>query len=172
MLGQPLLGAFSATFKQRLEEMAGNSRVFSAAVSTGINSLVNLTLYPLLLFLFGVKSRGISLFTNEGNLMIFFGIVAAIVEGIYRFKDEFVSSTETEQPRYGAAFYGWILSLIATPMLTVLRSALVIVPTRPRATMPGAVLTDGAIYSDDVRERYRRYGMVKSHGRKGELLSG
>jgi hypothetical protein len=26
--------------------------------------------------------------------------------------------------------------------------------------MPGAVLTDGKIYSDDVRERYRRYGMI------------
>ncbi len=160
MLGQPILGAFSANFKRQLEEIAGDSRVFSAAVSTGINSLINLTLYPLLLFLFGVKSRGISLFTNEGNLMIFLGIVVAIGEGIYRFKDEFVSRSEDEQPRYGAAFYGWILSLIATPMLSVLRAALVVVPNRPRATVPGAVLTDGTIYSDDLRERYRRYGMV------------
>ena len=26
--------------------------------------------------------------------------------------------------------------------------------------MPGAVQTDGAVYSDDIKERYRRYGMV------------
>ena len=26
--------------------------------------------------------------------------------------------------------------------------------------MPGAVLTDGPIYQEDVRERYRRYGML------------
>lgn len=160
MLSQPLLGAFSAKFKSQLEEMAGNTSIFSAAVSTGINSLVNLTLYPLVLFLIGVKWRGISLFTNEGNLMIFFGIVVAIVEGIYRFKDEFISTAETEQSRYGAAFYGWIASLIATPLLTVLRSVLVVAPSAQRTTMPGAVQTDGAIYADDIKERYRRYGMV------------
>lgn len=172
MLGQPILGAFSATFKRRLEEMAGNTRTFSAAISTGINSLVNLTLYPLVLFLIGVKWRGISLFTSEGNLMIFLGIVAAIGEGMYRFKDELISSDDGEQPRagkhpasgdmtcYGAAFYGWIASLFATPLLMLLRPALVVEPSVPRTTLPGAVQTDGEIYADDVRERYRRYGMV------------
>lgn len=158
MLLQPLLGAFSAKFKARLEEMAGNTPVFSAAVSTGINSLINLTLYPLILFLIGVKGQSANLFTNEGNLMIFLGIVIAISEGIYRFKDEF--SSTVEQPRYGAAFYGWIPSLLATPLLSGLRSALVVTRTEARTTMPGAVLTGGTLYSDDVRERYRRYGMV------------
>ena len=158
MLGQPILGAFSAGFKMRLEEMAGNTSVFSAAVSTGINSLVNLTLYPLILFFIGLQGQSANLFTSEGNLMIFFGIVYAISEGIYRFKDEF-SSTE-EQSRYGAAFYGWFISLIATPLLIGLRSALIATPTAQRTTMPGAVEMDGAIYSDDIKERYRRYGMV------------
>jgi len=160
VLSQPLLGAFSATFKRRLEEMAGNTRIFSAAISTGINSLVNLTLYPLVLFLIGVQWRGISLFSSEGNLMIFLGIVAAIGEGMYRFKDELISSDDGEQPRYGAAFYGWIASLFATPLLALLRPTLVVEPNVPRTTLPGAVLTDGEIYADDVRERYRRYGMV------------
>jgi NAD-dependent dihydropyrimidine dehydrogenase PreA subunit len=158
MLGQPLLGAFSAKFKARLEEMAGSPLIFSSAVSTGINSLINLTLYPLILFFIGVKGQSANLFTSEGNLMIFLGIIIAISEGIYRFKDEFNSTVE--QPRYGAAFYGWFPSLIATPLLIGLRSALVGQRKEERTTMPGAVLTDGKIYSDDVRERYRRYGMI------------
>ena len=158
MLMQPLLGAFSAKFKARLEEMAGNSTVFSAAVSTSINSLINITLYPLVLFLIGVRGENASIFTSEGNLMIFLGIVIAIAEGIYRFKDEFGSVVE--QPRYGAAFYGWIPSLVATPILSGLRSALVVTPKEGRMTVPGSVDPGGVIYADDVRERYRRYGMV------------
>ena len=158
LLLQPLLGAFSAGFKVRLEEMAGSSRVFSAAVSTGINALINITLYPLALFLIGVGGESANLFTSEGNLMIFLGIVIAIAEGIYRFKDELNSTVD--EPRYGAAFYGWCLSLVATPVLIGLRSALVVTPTQARITVPGSVDTGGAVYSDDVRERYRRYGMV------------
>ena len=158
MLMQPVLGAFSAKFKARLEEMAGNSRVFSAAVSTGINSLINITLYPLVLFLIGIRGQSEGIFTSQGNLMIFLGIVVAIVEGIYRFKDEF--SSTVEQPRYGAAFYGWFPSLVATPLLSGLRSALVVPTNEARTTVPGSVDTGGALYGDDVRERYRRYGMV------------
>lgn len=161
MLGQPLLGAFSAKFKARLEEMAGNTRVFSAAVSTGINSLINLTLYPLLLFFIGMQSGSVSsFFTPEGNLMIFLGIVIAIAEGAYRFKDEITSTPDGTQSRYGAAFYGWFPSLFATPLLKGLQPALVTSPESPRTTMPGAVQTEGEIYSDDTKERYRRYGMV------------
>ena len=158
MLGQPILGAFSAKFKTRLEEMAGNSRVFSAAVSTGINSLINLTLYPLILFFVGFQGQTPDLFSSRGNLMIFLGIVIAITEGIYRFKDEF--SLTSEQPRYGAAFYGWIMSLVATPLLIGARPALVSTLPAQRTTVPGAVDVDGAIYADDIKERYRRYGMV------------
>ena len=158
MLGQPILGAFSAKFKTQLEEMAGNSLVFSAAVSTGINSLINLTLYPLILFFIGFQGQNPDLFSSKGNLMIFLGIVIAITEGIYRFKDEFRSTSE--QPRYGAAFYGWIASLVATPLLIGLRSALVVTPGAQRTTVPGAVNVDGAIYADDIKERYRRYGMI------------
>ena len=158
MLGQPILGAFSANFKTRLEEMAGNPRVFSAAVSTGINSLINLTLYPLILFFIGFQGQTPDLFSSKGNLMIFLGIVIAITEGIYRFKDE-LSST-SEQPRYGAAFYGWILSLVATPLLIGARSALVTALPAQRTTVPGAVDVEGTIYADDIKERYRRYGMI------------
>ncbi len=158
MLGQPILGAFSASFKTRLEEMAGSPRVFSAAVSTGINSLINLTLYPLILFFIGFRGQTPDLFSSTGNLMIFLGIVIAITEGIYRFKDEFGSTSE--QPRYGAAFYGWIMSLVATPLLIGARSALVTALPAQRTTAPGAVDIDGAIYADDTKERYRRYGMV------------
>ena len=135
MLMQPILGAFSAKFKARLEEMAGNSTVFSAAISTGINSLINITLYPLVFFLIGVRGENAGIFSSEVNLMIFLGIVIAIAEGIYRFKDEFNSTAD--QPRYGAAFYGWIPSLVATPMLIGLRSALVVTPTEGRMTVPG-----------------------------------
>ena len=158
MLGQPILGAFSAKFKIQLEEMAGNARVFSSAVSTGINSLVNLTLYPLILFFIGFGGQEADLFSSRGNLMIFLGIVIAVTEGIYRFKDEFGSTAD--QPRYGASFYGWLMSLVATPLLIGARSALVAESTAQRTTVPGAVAVDGAIYTDDIKERYRRYGMI------------
>ena len=158
MLMQPILGAFSAKFKARLEEMAGNPSVFSAAVSTGINSLINITLYPLVLFFIGIRGQSDGIFTSQGNLMIFLGIIIAITEGVYRFKDEFNSTVE--QPRYGAAFYGWFPSLIATPLLIGLRSALVVTPKEERITNPGSVDTGGTLYADDVRERYRRYGMI------------
>ncbi len=158
MLGQPILGAFSAKFKIQLEEMAGNARVFSSAVSTGINSLVNLTLYPLILFFIGFGGQEADLFSSRGNLMIFLGIVIAVTEGIYRFKDEFGSTAD--QPRYGASFYGWLMSLVATPLLIGARSALVAESAAQRTTVPGAVAVDGAIYTDDIKERYRRYGMI------------
>ena len=158
MLGQPILGAFSAKFKTQLEEMAGNTRIFSSAVSTGINSLINITLYPLILFFIGFRGQDVDLFSSRGNLMIFLGIIIAVTEGIYRFKDEF--STTAEQPRYGAAFYGWIMSLVATPLLIGARSALITDPPAQRTTVPGAVDVEGAIYADDIKERYRRYGMI------------
>lgn len=160
MLGQPILGAFSSKFKTELEDMAGNSLVFSSAVSTGINSLINLILYPLALFSIGYMQGSGSLFSPSGNLMIFLGVLAAIVEGAFRFRDELTTTPDDEQARYGASIYGWFPSLIATPLLKGLRSALVNTPADPRSTMPGAVETEGAIFSDDITERYRRYGMV------------
>jgi NAD-dependent dihydropyrimidine dehydrogenase PreA subunit len=160
MLGQPILGAFSASFKSQLEEMAGNPRVFSAAVSTGINSLINLILYPLVLFFIRTKGDIANLFTPAGNLMIFLGITIAIAEGMFRFKAELTSTPDDEQARYGASFYGWIPSLFATPVLKAMRSVLVNDPAAQRTTMPGAVQTDGSIFFDDIKERYRRYGMV------------
>lgn len=160
MLGQPLLGAFSSKFKTELEDMAGNPLVFSSAISTGINSLINLILYPLILFFIGYMQGSGSYFSPSGNLMIFLGVIAAIVEGAFRFRDELTTTPDAEQARYGASFYGLFPSLIATPLLKGLRSVLVKTPFDPRKTMPGAVQTEGAIYSDDITERYRRYGMV------------
>lgn len=160
MLGQPLLGAFSAKFKTELEGMAGKPWVFSSAISTGINSLINLILYPLVLFFIGMQQGGFGLFSSQGNLMLFLGIVIAIAEGVFRFRDELTTTPDAEEARYGASFYGWFPSLIATPLLKGLRSALVKAPAEPRTTMPGAVQTEGTIYSDDITERYRRYGMV------------
>ena len=136
MLSQPLLGAFSAKFKTELEDMAGNSRVFSSAISTGINSLINLILYPLVFFFIGYMQGSVKLFSPTGNLMIFLGVIIAIAEGTFRFRDELTTSPDDEQSRYGASFYGWFPSLIATPLLKGLRSALVKTPIDPRTTMP------------------------------------
>ncbi len=161
MLSQLVLGAFDAKFKRDLEEMAQNPIVFSAAISTGINSLINLTLYPLLLFLlFSGGNIESALFTGRGNFAIFLGVIWAILEGLYRFRDDLTTTDREEPSRYGASIYGWIPSLIARVFLSALRPVLVTEPTAPRSTMPGAVLTDGPIYQEDTRERYRRYGML------------
>jgi len=160
MLSQPILGAFSAKFKQDLEETAANPVVFSAAISTGINSLINLTLYPLLFFFIAVKLWNVSLFSGSANLAIFLGVVLAIGEGIFRFKDELVSTPDDTPPRFGAALYGWIPSLVVQFLWSSLKGAVATKLSKPRSTLPGAVLTDGPIYEEDYRERYRRYGMV------------
>ena len=161
MFSQLVLGAFDAKFKRELEEMAQNPIIFSAAVSTGINSLINLTLYPLVLFLlFSGGNIESALFTGKGNFAIFLGVVLAILEGLYRFRDDLTTTDTEESSRYGASIYGWIPSLIARVLLPVLRPVIAIKPASPRSTMPGAVLTDGPIYQEDVRERYRRYGML------------
>ena len=160
MLSQPILGAFSARFKAQLEEMAGSSWIFSSAVSTGINSLINLILYPLVLFFFGMQRGDVTLFSSSGNLMIFIGMVIAIAEGIFRFRNELTSPPDETQSCYGASFYGWLPSLFATPLLKAMRSTITHGPEVPRVTNPGAVQTDGEIYSNDIKERYRRYGMV------------
>ena len=157
MVAQPILGAFSARFKNELEEMAGNATIFSAAISTGINSFINLILYPTLLFLLAVRG---DFFASKGNGFILLGIVIAIAEGIVRFRDVLVATENDEKPRYGAALYGWIPSLVTYPLLSALRKGIAVEQTAPRTTVPGAVLTDGPIYTDDVRERYRRYGMI------------
>jgi ferredoxin len=160
MISQPVLGAFSAKFKNELEDMASNPKIFNAAISTGINSLINLIAYPLIFFFIAVKMWGIDLFSGGGNLAILLGITLAIGEGIFRFKDELTVLESDEKPRYGAAWYGWIPSLIGAPLLSILRKGIALDPGQPRSTVPGAVLTDGPIYTDDIRERYRRYGMA------------
>ena len=104
----------------------------------------------------------VGLFTPSGNLMIFLGIVIGIIEGMIRFKSELTSTGDVEDARYGASIYGWFASLVATPLLIGLRSTLVNDDVGLRKTMPGAVETEGAIYSDDIKERYRRYGMVNN----------
>ena len=168
MISQPVLGAFDAKFKNELEEIVNNPKIFSAAISTGINSLINLMLYPLLFFVIAIKVWNINLFSSGGNFAIFLGIGLAVVEGIYRFKEELTTTMSDEQPRYGAALYGWLPSLLARILLSAARTAVSIEPDAPRSTLPGAVLTDGPIYQEDVRERYRRYGMVNRADEKAD----
>ena len=160
MFSQPLLGALSAKFKSDLEKLASNPKVFSASVSTGINSLINLAIYPLALFIVGATIWGIDLFTSRGNLFILLGVALAIGEGMYRFKDVLVATASEDEPWYGAAWYGWLPSFIASPLLSWLRPVISVEPDAPRSSLPGAVLTDGNIYAEDTRERYRRYGML------------
>ena len=159
-LMQPLLGSFSAKFKNELEQMVDNPVIFSAAVSTGINCLINLALYPLVLFLLAVRGQSLSLFSGEGNFFILLGVAIAVGEGLYRFREDLVATNDGDRSQYSAAIYGWVPSVIAYMILTALRSVIVLHPSRPRSSVPGAVLTDGPIYSDDLRERYRRYGML------------
>lgn len=160
MFSQPWLGALSARFKSDLEELASDAKVFSASVSTGINSLINLAVYPLAFFMIGAAVWGVDLFTSRGNLFILLGVALAIGEGMFRFKDVLVATESEEEPRYGAAWYGWLPSLIATPLLSWLRPVIAVEPDAPRSSLPGAVLADGHIYAEDTRERYRRYGMM------------
>ena len=65
------------------------------------------------------------------------GVALAIGEGMFRFKDVLVATESEEEPQYGAAWYGWLPSLIATPLLSWLRPVIAVEPDAPRTSLPG-----------------------------------
>jgi len=63
---QPILGALPNQVKKDLEATVGNRIVFSAAAATGLNILVNLFGYPVLLMLVAIGLNGVDVVFSLG----------------------------------------------------------------------------------------------------------
>ncbi len=148
-LASPLLGAMSNSAKRKLERMAGNRRVFSSEVATGLNVVLNFALYPCL----AVVGSGQSLFSSGVNSPIALAALLASIETVFRLRDGFKALPVTEM-RFGSALYGAPLTWLF--MLLLLRRREFVAPSRLLASFEGYY---GGCFDTKV-ERLRRYGRI------------
>jgi hypothetical protein len=151
---QPIFGALPDSTKQALEQAIGDRRFFHSATATGLNVLLNLLLYPTLLFALYVTALGGEVFSQEGNKFIFLGLTLATIETVVRLRELFFQGVPTHQATFRGAFYGLLLAPFVAPFLGA--------AGRARAPEKGKVAVEG-YYSqefDEKTERARRYGEV------------
>jgi ferredoxin len=148
---QPLLGALPYKQKRAIEQAIADRRFFTASGATGLNALHNFIIYPIVLIVIGVLGLDRSVFSNHLNYLIFLGVALASIETVWRMREGF-QGRPTEQVVYRAAFYGFPLGPLASPVVRV-------VETRQQQ---GSVGQDGftdARFGEKL-ERERRYGEV------------
>jgi hypothetical protein len=151
LLAQPLLGALPHDAKQKLESVM-QSPFFTAAGSTGLNILLNGLLYPLVCMGFAAILHGPDiLFSQQINLYLFSGVLAAAAEGAFRLREGIFRVKPAEEMVFPASIYGVPLKLFLQPIFAkqgVLRD----VP----------IPVDGFYSKGFVEklERERRYGNV------------
>ena len=147
----PVLGALPHATKKRLEEAAGDRAVFSAAGATAMNVLVNFFLYPALLGVVGALLMHRQVFSLKFDPLIFWGVVIAAAETMWRLRDGLFGGVPTEDMTLGPAFYGPLLLPLAVPLARTSR-------TRDSGTIAFDGFYDGQF--DEKRDRQRRYGEV------------
>jgi len=111
---QPILGALPNQVKKDLEVTVGNRIVFSAAAATGLNILLNLFGYPVLLMLVAIGLNGVDVvFSQKINGFILLGIFIGFLEGFYRIKEGILRARPVEEMVLRGSFYGGPLSVLA-----------------------------------------------------------
>ncbi len=147
----PGLGALTDRVKRSIEEGYGDTRFFSAQMSTALNVFQNFLLYPVLFYFIGVM-RGVQPYTEGDRGFIFLGIAVAVVETCWRLRDSLFGGMSVAEGRLGSAFYGAPLGLLAMPLVGKLRSG----------EVSGVVPVEGFFTPEfeHKRERERRYGEV------------
>jgi hypothetical protein len=148
---QPILGALPNALKKELENAVQNPVIFSRAGATGLNILLNMILYPLILVGAGAVLSGPAvLFSQAINLYILPGIVLAVVEGLYRLKDGIFRARPASEMVLAGAVYGPVVALMLRPLLA----------TRAGILRDLPVPVDGFYAKGFVEklERERRYG--------------
>jgi len=151
ILGQPLLGALPHSQKKTIETAVGDGRIFTAAGSTGVNTLHNMILYPALVVAASAATGGPSVFSKGLGGMISLGMAIAIGEAAWRMREGF-KAMPVDQIKYRMAFYG--LPLAAIGAFFVRRLA--------RTEETGTIAIEGFHGGtfEDKLERERRYGEV------------
>jgi hypothetical protein len=116
---QPVLGALSHYVKVDVERAVGNPSYFTAPMATGLNILLNLLAYPVLLMLLAVGWDGVDvLFSQRINGFILLGFLLGFAEGVYRLKEGIFQARPPEGMIFRGSFYGFPLSGIVRPLLT------------------------------------------------------
>ena len=114
LLMQPILGALPNQVKKDLEATVGNRIVFSAAAATGLNILLNLFGYPVLLMLVAIGLNGVDVvFSQKINGFILLGFFIGFLEGFYRIKEGILRARPVEEMVLRGSFYGAPLSALA-----------------------------------------------------------
>lgn len=150
---QPLLGALPHRAKMNLERAVGSRYVFSLIGSTGLNILMNMIFYPLVLMGLGVALTGVDiLFSQKINLYVLTGVFLGFLEGAYRLREGIFHAVPAGETTFGTALYGIPLSYALQPIMA--RQAGII--------RNSPIPVDGFYERGFVEkmERERRYGNV------------
>jgi len=114
LLMQPILGALPNQVKKDLEATVGNRKVFSATAATGVNILLNLFGYPVLLMLVAIGLHGVDVvFSQKINGFILLGLFIGFSEGFYRIKEGILHARPVEEMVLRGSFYGGPLTVLA-----------------------------------------------------------
>lgn len=115
---QPLLGGLPHRVKLDLERAVGSRYFFSLTASTGLNILVDMLLYPLVLMGLAVALAGIDvLFSQRINLYFLIGVFAGFVEGAYRLREGIFYAKPAGEMTFGASIYGVPLAYALQPIM-------------------------------------------------------
>lgn len=150
---QPLLGALPSAMKKRLAAAVSNPVCFSPAGSTGLNILLNVILYPVVLMVASAALMGSGvLFSQRINNYILIGVFLGFVEGAYRLRQGIFHHLPAEQIDFPGSVYGLALAPFVKPLLAA-ESGFI-----RRSPVP----VDGFYGKGFVEklERERRYGNV------------
>ena len=152
-IAQPILGALPFSTKQALERAVGDRRYFSTATATGLNILLDMVLYPVLLVVVYITAMGGDLFSQGINTPVFLGLLLASVETLIRLRESFFQGVPADQATFRGTLYGLFLAPLVSPFLSSAKG-----PSPDK----GEVLFEGYYSSefDEKTERARRYGEV------------
>jgi ferredoxin len=152
-LAEPILGAMPNGVKADLEAAVGNPAGFSRVRSTALNLIVNLLLYPIVLFAFAVEAMGHSMYSQSASGWIMLGLILAVAEGTWRLREGILSGKPVAELTYRGCWYGLGLA----PVGSMLARA-----GGKSGHVARKVAFDGfrANIHDEKVERDRRYGTV------------
>jgi len=150
---QPILGALPHKVKMDLEARIDRPACFSASGATGLNILLNLIAYPVVLVLLAALVSGVDvLFSQKVNGYILVGLLLGLVEGFYRLREGVLQVKPEEELVFRASFYGAPLAGLLSGFLARHSGLLRRIPI-PVEGFYGKGFVD-------KRERERRYGQV------------
>jgi hypothetical protein len=150
---QPFLGALPHQAKRDLERAVQSPVSFSSAGATGLNILINLVLYPLIIMTIVAGVMGSDILFSQGiNIYILLGVFLAFLEGVYRLRKGVFHAQPVNEMTFAAASYGIPLLYAGMPFLGLRAS---VIRTNP-------IPVDGFYEKGFVEkmERERRYGNV------------